>query len=167
VSCKQRSDDSRGIGQCLVLTSARDAHHRGCRPNTLARAGVIARAQAAQKRRRAQESQSDGACREASCTHCSNTWSVLKCLVLPPIPPLSTLTACAALARPLHPAALASVPSGNVLVRVRVRSTTSAGTQEALITGAAVRLPSPTLSSLAGNDTSDMRRTCCCASAGI
>jgi hypothetical protein len=38
-----------------------------------------------------------------------------------PILPLSTLTARAALARPLHPAALAFVPSGIVLVRVRVR----------------------------------------------
>jgi hypothetical protein len=37
-----------------------------------------------------------------------------------PIPPLSSLTARATLARPLHPAALASVPSGIVLVRVRV-----------------------------------------------
>jgi hypothetical protein len=34
--------------------------------------------------------------------------------------PLSILTARAALARPLHPEALASVPSGIVLVRVRV-----------------------------------------------
>jgi hypothetical protein len=39
-----------------------------------------------------------------------------------PIPPLSTLTARATHARPLHPAALASVLSGIVLVRVRVRS---------------------------------------------
>ena len=37
-----------------------------------------------------------------------------------PLTPLSTLTARATLARPLHPAALASVPSGIVLVRVRV-----------------------------------------------
>jgi hypothetical protein len=39
-----------------------------------------------------------------------------------PIPLLSTLTARATIARPLHPAELASVPSGIVLVRVRVRS---------------------------------------------
>ena len=37
-----------------------------------------------------------------------------------PIPPLSTLTARATHARPLHPAALASVPYRTVLVRVRV-----------------------------------------------
>jgi hypothetical protein len=40
----------------------------------------------------------------------------------PPIPPLSTLTARATHARPLDPAAMASVPSGIIiLVRVRVR----------------------------------------------
>jgi hypothetical protein len=52
-------------------------------------------------------------------THTHST----KCLAHPrsPIPPLSTLTARETLARPLHPAALASVPSGIVLVRVRVR----------------------------------------------
>jgi hypothetical protein len=38
-----------------------------------------------------------------------------------PIPPLSTLTARAALEPPFYPAALASVPSGIVIVRVRVR----------------------------------------------
>ena len=38
-----------------------------------------------------------------------------------PMPPLSTLTARATHARPLLPAALASVPYGFVLVRVRVR----------------------------------------------
>ena len=38
-----------------------------------------------------------------------------------PMPPLSTLTACATHALPLHPSALASVPYGIVLVRVRVR----------------------------------------------
>jgi hypothetical protein len=43
-----------------------------------------------------------------------------------PIPPLSTLTARATLARPLHSAALASVPSGVVLVRVRVPTPTRA-----------------------------------------
>jgi len=37
-----------------------------------------------------------------------------------PIPPLSALAASAALARPLHLTALASMPSGIVLVRVRV-----------------------------------------------
>jgi hypothetical protein len=34
-----------------------------------------------------------------------------------PIPPLSTLTERAALARPIHPAALVFVPSGILLVR--------------------------------------------------
>ena len=38
-----------------------------------------------------------------------------------PMPPLLTLTARATHALPLHPAALASVPHGIVLVRVRVR----------------------------------------------
>jgi len=76
-----------------------------------------------------------------------------------PMPPLSALTACATHARPLLPAALASVPYGRVLVRVRAPSRGhEARPQSGLGVGCKLcssskKLPMPPLSTLTARAT--------------